>query len=160
MALIGVQEPRRSTPRFDLVLCRHVPPVKVLVLKNSPFDLMTRTALIVREPSHRSDPQSVESPNGPGNPSGCCDPTRDLRWQPPGFAAGTQGRGGNRRGAWPSSSTKTGASETSTATRPATPSREKTLPCGLRGVASLNHRASRLHRTRPRFTTRCSNGRL
>ena len=79
MALIGVQEPRRATPRFDLVLCRHAPPVQVLVLKNSPFDLMTRTALIVREPPHRSDPQSVESPNGPGNPSGCCDPL--LEWQ-------------------------------------------------------------------------------
>lgn len=91
MALIGVQEPRRATPCFDLVLCRHVPPVQVLVLKNSIFELMARTALLVREPPHRSDPQSVESPNGPGNPSGYCDPTRDLRWQPPGFAAGTQG---------------------------------------------------------------------
>ncbi len=65
--------------RFELVLCRHVPPARVMALKNPTFDLMTGPTCISQEPADRSNLQSAETPDGSGNPSGYRDPTRDLR---------------------------------------------------------------------------------
>ncbi len=61
---------------------RHAPPARVPALKNSTFESMTRPVFVAREPAGRSNPQSTETPHGPGNPSSDCDPmpnpTRQL----------------------------------------------------------------------------------
>lgn len=58
---------RRTDTRAELAFLRHVSPAQVLVLKNSEFDLMTRSAFIARSTADRTHPQSVEMPEGLGN---------------------------------------------------------------------------------------------
>ncbi len=56
--------------RVETVFRRHAPPAGVLVLKICTCDLMTRSAIVAREPADRNNPQSVETPAVLGNSVG------------------------------------------------------------------------------------------
>ena len=49
------------SPRAETVLRRHVPPAQVPVLKNSAFDLMTRSAFIAQVPADATTPADCDS---------------------------------------------------------------------------------------------------
>ena len=72
-----------SSPRAEMAFLRHVSPAQVLVLKNSAFDLMTRSVFIARSPADRTDPQAVQMPEGLGNSPGHRHPPSDRRRQLP-----------------------------------------------------------------------------
>ena len=80
-----------SSPHAEKVLCRHAPPARVPVLKNSTFELMTGFAFIAREPADWGNPQSVETPHGAGNTTAIAIRPEIEPGKHPGFAAGSQG---------------------------------------------------------------------
>lgn len=56
------------SPRAEMSFLRHVSPTQVLALKKFVSDLMTWAALTLGHSRHRSSLQSIETPEGAGNP--------------------------------------------------------------------------------------------
>ncbi len=144
--------------RAGMVLRRQMPLTQVRLLKNSTFDLMTRSVFIASAPAVLEQSTPCRDTTKTGNPSSHCDPPRDRRRQPLRLWGRDTRWGGRLRRAWPSWDTGRCAAAQAGAARfrPALLAHRVRRPTRRRGPGALP--PARTNAARQRDSAACATG--